>query len=291
MKIFISWSGERSRIIAEGLNSWLPKVIQAVKPFYSPEIEKGTKGIEEINKTLEGTSFGIICLTPDNIQSTWIHYEAGALSKIEGARIWTLLYNLNPSDIVQPLAQFQHTLTKKDDIYKLLDSINVKLSEPLEKNVLKDSFERWWSDCEEILTNANKAIDGKQVKDSKEIENIRSDREILDEMLEILRGQQRVLEVETSQSKSRQSKERIKSNIEKNKESLRKAQEALERQKEHRRDLEAKLLSDCDEDFRKRVSSWLIECNHKIVDIEDSITRIESWIKEGTDKLNKDYQH
>jgi len=191
MKIFISWSGERSRIIAEGLNSWLPKVIQAVKPFYSPEIEKGTKGIEEINKTLEGTSFGIICLTPDNIESKWIHYEAGALSKIEGARIWTLLHNLKHSDIVQPLAQFQHTLAKKQDIYKLLDSINTKLLEPLDKIVLGDAFERCWSDFEEILENADKVIDEKQGKDNQDVENIRSDREIINEMLELLRNQQR----------------------------------------------------------------------------------------------------
>ena len=184
MKIFISWSGERSRIIAEGLNSWLPKVIQAVKTFYSPEIEKGTRGIEEINKTLEGTSFGIICLTPDNLNSTWIHYEAGALSKIEDARIWTLLHNLKHSDIVQPLAQFQHTLTKKEDIYKLLNSINEKLSEPLDKSVLRDSFERWWSDFEEVLQRAENISS----EEKKEDKNIRSDRDILEEMLEILRN-------------------------------------------------------------------------------------------------------
>jgi hypothetical protein len=187
MKIFISWSGLRSRIIAEGLNTWLPKVIQAVKPFYSPEIEKGTKGITEINTTLEGTNFGIICLTPDNLDSTWIHYEAGALSKIENARIWTLLHGLNHSDVAQPLAQFQHTLANKEDIYKLLDSINKKLGEPLNIDVLKDSFERWWSDLEIVLQNAEKVI-GTEESDNK---NIRNDREVLDEMLEILRKMQR----------------------------------------------------------------------------------------------------
>ena len=190
MKVFISWSGERSRIIAEGLNNWLPKVIQAVKPFYSPEIEKGTRGIAEINATLEGTNFGIICLTPENLKSEWIHYEAGALSKIEGARIWTLLYNLKHSDIIQPLAQFQHTLATKEDIYKLLDSMNAKLPDPLEKAVLKDSFERSWSDFDEVLKKAKKIT---ETEDKEGGENIRSDREVLNEMLEILRIQQRAI--------------------------------------------------------------------------------------------------
>ena len=112
MKIFISWSGKRSRAVAKALNDWLPKVIQAVKPFYSPEIEKGTKSVEEINSSLEGTSFGIICLNKENLESPWIHYEAGALSKTDGARIWTLLHNLNHSDVAQPLAQFQHNANK-----------------------------------------------------------------------------------------------------------------------------------------------------------------------------------
>ena len=188
MKIFISWSGDQSRIIAEGLNAWLPKVIQAVKTFYSPEIEKGIRGIEEINKTLEGTSFGIICLTPENLASTWIHYEAGALSKIKDTRIWTLLFNLRHSDIVQPLAQFQHTLSTKEDIYKLVDSINANLSEPLDKSVLRDSFERWWSDFEEILKNAEKVVKI-AVKDTDK--NIRTDREILNEILDTMRQQER----------------------------------------------------------------------------------------------------
>jgi hypothetical protein len=189
MKIFISWSGRRSRIIAEGLNNWLPKLIQAVKPFYSPEIEKGTRGISQINETLEGTNFGIICLTPDNLQSTWIHYEAGALSKIEGARIWTLLHGLNHSDVAQPLAQFQHTLANRDDIYKLIDSINKHIAEPLDKGVLRDSFERWWSDLEEILKEAEEINKSHE----KDIRIIRSDREVIDEILEILRDEQRTL--------------------------------------------------------------------------------------------------
>jgi hypothetical protein len=68
MKIFLSWHGKRSRAIAEALNDWLRRVIQAVKPFYSPEIEKGAKWSSELDSALEGTRFGIICLTPDNLE-------------------------------------------------------------------------------------------------------------------------------------------------------------------------------------------------------------------------------
>lgn len=65
MKIFLSWSGSRSKAVAEALNVWLKRVIQAVKPFYSPEIEKGAKWSNELDATLEGTRFGIISYSPE----------------------------------------------------------------------------------------------------------------------------------------------------------------------------------------------------------------------------------
>jgi len=124
MKIFLSWSGTRSRLVAEALNDWLPRVIQAVKPFYSPVIEKGAKWSSEIDAALEGTNVGIVCLTPDNLASPWIYFEAGALSKTEDALVWTFLHGLTPSDVPPPLGKFQHTVAQRDDTLSLIKTIN-----------------------------------------------------------------------------------------------------------------------------------------------------------------------
>ncbi|WP_257721520.1 hypothetical protein [Chryseobacterium sp. IHB B 17019] len=44
MNIFISWSGDTSKQIAEELKNWLPLVIQSANPFYTPsDIEPGQR--------------------------------------------------------------------------------------------------------------------------------------------------------------------------------------------------------------------------------------------------------
>src|SRR5438270_7602022 len=110
MKVFISWSGPKSRKTAEALSSWLRQVIQAVEPFLSLDIEKGARWSEKINKALEETKVGIICLNKENLSSEWIIFEAGALSKTTDAHVCTFLMDLKPADIKPPLGQFQHTL-------------------------------------------------------------------------------------------------------------------------------------------------------------------------------------
>ncbi|HEV7646278.1 MAG TPA: TIR domain-containing protein [Pyrinomonadaceae bacterium] len=196
MKIFISWSGNSSRMVAEALNDWLPRVIQAVKPFLSSDIEKGAKWSNELDDALEGTRFGIICLTPDNLNSDWIHYEAGALSKTKNALLWTFLLNLKQADVKQPLGKFQHTLAEKLDVLKLLKSINAKLGEigidPLKEGLLEEIFEESWSKLESKLKNASELIDlPVMVKDDSPVPNLRREGDKLDEILEILRNQQR----------------------------------------------------------------------------------------------------
>src|SRR5947208_2791466 len=127
MLIFISWHDERSHFIAEAFSEWLPNVVQSVRTFFSKRIEKGISGLEDIRAKLEVSSFGILCLTPENLNSTWIHFEAGALSKLKTeARLWTFLYELKPADITGPLSQFQHTSNTRDEIYALVQSINSK---------------------------------------------------------------------------------------------------------------------------------------------------------------------
>src|SRR5947209_7773018 len=116
MKIFISWSGERSKVVAETLRDWLQDIIQALEPWISADIEKGQRWSSEIATQLEQAQVGIICLTQDNLNSRWLHFEAGALSKTPKSYVCTFLLDIEPTDFDGPLTQFQHTRAQKEDI-------------------------------------------------------------------------------------------------------------------------------------------------------------------------------
>jgi hypothetical protein len=154
--VFISWSGPRSRWIAEALHGWLPLIIQSAKPWMSAnDIDKGARGLQEVTEKLQGMKVGITCLTRENLDAPWILYEAGALSKTidERTRLCTLLLGgLTFTDVPPPLGMFQATKPEKTDIQKLLNTINHAVGEDIvpEAN-LNRLFERFWPDLDEKL--------------------------------------------------------------------------------------------------------------------------------------------
>lgn len=95
--VFISWSGERSRWVADALRDWLPAVLQSVKPWMSADIKKGTRGQTTISDKLDKVKVGIVCLTPENLQEPWILFEAGALSKAVDKNSYVCTYLLGDS--------------------------------------------------------------------------------------------------------------------------------------------------------------------------------------------------
>lgn len=164
MKVFISWSGNLSHKIAQVLNDWLPGVIQSLKPYLSSEMDKGARWESEISKMLEESKFGIICLTPDNINEPWILFEAGAISKGMGkSRVCPILFEIAPSDIEYPLALFQLTSFSKEEILKLLKTINEALEETkLTESQLEQAIDIWWPKLDEKISDVLSSIDRSQ---------------------------------------------------------------------------------------------------------------------------------
>ena len=183
-KVFISWGGDLSKLLAEEVKNWLPSVLQFIKPYFTPDdVEKGTHWESSIAQELANSQIGIICLTKDNINRPWILFEAGALSKNFGkANVCTVLFNVESTDITGPLTCFQATKFDKADFKKLIKTINDTGGESkLDSKVLDDVFEMWWPRLEGKIKN----IIRNYKEESHEEE--RSEREILEELLELTR--------------------------------------------------------------------------------------------------------
>lgn len=195
MKVFISWSGKRSESAALALRDWLPCVLQSTLPFVSSEdLRKGKRWLIELSTELQATTFGIICLYPDNIHSSWINFEAGALSKsLKESSTCTLLFGgLSPTDVEGPLSMFQHTVFSKPDILKLVHAINKASEHPVDDARLIVVFEKFWPDLNASIGTANST--GAEIA-----REIRKDRDLLEEILGLSRFIAKALDVERSQ--------------------------------------------------------------------------------------------
>jgi len=158
MKVFLSWSGQRSEKVARLLRDWLSCVIQSTRPWISSrDIDRGALWFTEINDQLKETSVGIVCLTHENKEKPWILFESGALAKgLSSSRLCTFLVDLESADIKPPLSQFNHTQPNHDSMLSLVRTINDSLSVgSLETGVLERSFATYWpqfeADFQQIL--------------------------------------------------------------------------------------------------------------------------------------------
>lgn len=126
--VFISWSGERSEKVAAALYGSLKMMLQTARPWMSKEdIEKGSRGLDEVGKALEAMSVGILCLTPENVERPWILFEAGALSKAMGekTRVCPYLFGgLRSEEVRPPLGMFQAARAEKEETRKLVFAVN-----------------------------------------------------------------------------------------------------------------------------------------------------------------------
>ncbi len=154
-EIFIGWSGDISKQVAEALKYWIPNVLQNSNTWVSfKDIKAGSRWFEDISKTLEKYHFGIFCITEDNNNSTWMHYEAGALSKIiDRSNICPYLIRVR-GDIKGPLRNYQACEANREGTYHLMKTINNTLDNgALGEKQFDDIFNTFWPKLESILSN------------------------------------------------------------------------------------------------------------------------------------------
>jgi len=185
MDLFISWSGDRSGLVANVLAEWLPKVIQAVHPWLSSEsIDPGVRWNVEVANALEESNCGVLCLTPENLSSAWMLFEAGALSKaVTWSRVIPYLLGFEPHDLQGPLSQFQAVRADRAGTLRLVSAVNTAGEIPLlPSELLEEAFRIWWPQIEPHLERLAAAIPSNTSAPKRSVESM------LGELLELTRA-------------------------------------------------------------------------------------------------------
>jgi hypothetical protein len=183
VKIFISWAKEPSKTVAAALHSWLPDIIQSLRPFMSSaDIDAGSRWGASIATALADCTLGIVCITPENQHDPWLTFESGALAKtLQNTYVCPYLIGMSPSQMdAGPLTQFQVTTADKDGTRDLLRTINKALDAgALDEPRLDRLFEMHWPTLDSRLTNLPSAQRKRPGRDSSDmlaelVETVRS---------------------------------------------------------------------------------------------------------------------
>jgi hypothetical protein len=159
MKIFLSWSGKRSFELSNIIYKWIRSVLPFVHPWQSDkDIMASERWTLALAQELELSSFGIICITPENVNAPWINFEAGAIGKFLNNRVLPLLLDIEYCDLSEPFQQFQSVKTEKKGLHKLITSIyrHANHDEKTSVNNITQRFNNSWPKIESKLNHISK---------------------------------------------------------------------------------------------------------------------------------------
>jgi hypothetical protein len=166
MGVFLCWSGEKSRShqIAKILYKRIPEILQTANTFLSSlDIAPGTEWMDELKQALNSNSFGILCITPENKDYPWLHFEAGALWRggEKDRRVCPLLYDIRPAEISGPLSQLQgKELLNRDAFFDVVKAVNQygALHKIEDQSRLTVFFDRVWPNIQKDLSKVKKPL-------------------------------------------------------------------------------------------------------------------------------------
>ncbi|GEM_PF-3211279 len=158
-EVFVSWSGEWSKRIAALLIEWIPKVL-SVKFFFSPQdMSLGKVWVRDLSQHLATSKFGILVITPENVNSPWVIFEAGVLMKdFDSGRVIPYLVSFDGKDLeTGPLAMLQATKADENGTMQLINAIRISQdnSEKEKDDVIKWRFNQCWKEFSEEIDKIN----------------------------------------------------------------------------------------------------------------------------------------
>lgn len=182
MKVFISWSGDAEREVAEALREAVVAVCAGRAEAFvsSQDIPKGDRGLNVIDAQLKATDYGLVVLSAANQLRPWINYEGGALAKSLDNPVATVLLDLIPSDVEGPLGPLQSTqFSNEADMLRLFTEIAAAADKDLPTNNVAVMFSNVWPTIQAAWTPP----DGHKPSEPR-----RRDSDMLAELVERVRG-------------------------------------------------------------------------------------------------------
>jgi hypothetical protein len=168
MRVFLSWSGEKSKMTAKALRSNLGKLSGRLEPWLSEDMEPGIQWASTLTHDIQEAHFTILCLTRRNSTAPWITFEAGIChsNPISNENVIPYLLDLDSDELDFPLALFQAVKADwrgtKVLFWKIAKAVGMKESEftPLFTGEI-------WSGLEDQLRSIKSiSIGGERVEES-----------------------------------------------------------------------------------------------------------------------------
>lgn len=139
--VFIAWSGLRSRQMAACLYDWIPRIKPGLRFWMSEtDVPAGEMWVETLIERVKTAQAMIVCLTPENQDSRWLHFEAGLGM---GKPLIPVLWGLDAGEVQAPLGSLNSCLADQRGMRKLVDRLSEVLSL---SEVDREAFDRYWPD-------------------------------------------------------------------------------------------------------------------------------------------------
>jgi hypothetical protein len=176
VRVFISWSGDSSRHLAQGLNKWIRRMLQTVQPFFSENaIAPGSPWLRDLLSGLTEQDFFVACVTPESHASPWFNFEAGIAAGTlfslpeQDSGVCPVLYGLTETELPMPLGMFQAVRADEEGFRKLVKRINGKLETKLTDDDLTATFNHWWPELQEVIASMPAATEAVAERPTRDI--------------------------------------------------------------------------------------------------------------------------
>ncbi len=155
-RIFIGWSGSRSNLVAKALKYWLQCLSHDIEPWVSNlDLKPGRGWWEELETELRQSTAGILCISPENRDSPWLNFEAGALARsVERKLIIPYAIDMEASEISHPIRFFQGVKATQSETSKMASALFSSTHVDYDRD--SNIFEVVWPLLERVLRESQR---------------------------------------------------------------------------------------------------------------------------------------